>query len=155
MIRAALLHAVYQPRVSGMDQAGAQRDALRALCGADVEELLHAYQSAGLPGAAPAPLAAGCNALQRQVRILQLADQLEDGLDGGPWWHGEAGDADVRGSARERLDQFLSLSAAFAQAPALGVPVLLARWQALAAGLQQGRWPEALRTGKYSSFRAE
>ena len=47
------------------------------------------------------------------------------------------------------------MSAAFAQAPALGVPVLLARWQALAAGLQQGRWPEALRTGKYSSFRAE
>ena len=155
MIRAALLHAVYQPRVSGMDQAGAQRDAMRALCGADVEELLHAYQSAGLPGAAPAPLAGGCDALQRQVRILQLADQLEDGLDGGPWWHGEAGDADLRGSARERLDQFLSMSAAFAQAPALGVPVLLARWQALAAGLQEGRWPEALRTGKYSSFRAE
>src|SRR5690606_22858008 len=49
LIIAALLHALYQERVSGADALEGQRNTMREAWGADVEALLHAYQAAGLP----------------------------------------------------------------------------------------------------------
>ena len=41
------------------------------------------------------------------------------------------------------------------EAPALGAPGLLGRHRALCAQWPQQRWPASLRSGHYSSFRAE
>lgn len=156
LIIAALLHALYQKRVSGADALEGQRQAMREAWGEDVEALLHAYQSAGLPQPGLADTApASLTPLQRRVRLLQLADQLEDGLDGGPWWHGSADDNGTEpGAAQDRADRFIALAALFEQAPALGAPGLLGRHRALCAQWPGRRWPASLRSGHYSSFRA-
>lgn len=157
LVIAALLHALYQERVSGADARESQRQAMRAAWGDEVEALLHAYQCAGLPQ--PDLARTGPEALTplaRRVRLLQLADQLEDGLDGGPWWHGSPDDAGTEpGSAQDRVNRFVALAALFEQAPALGAPGLLGRHRALYAQWPQQRWPASLRSGHYSSFRAE
>lgn len=153
-ILAALLHALYQPRVSGSDDTGDRRNAVLEAFGPDVERLLRAYHDAG-PLLSDGPLPDNASLLQRQVRLLQLADQLEDGLDGGPWWHGEPDDSgDERGSAPQRVDLFRSLAAAFEEAPALGAPALLERYRFILDHWQTGRWPPSLRSGHYTSFRA-
>ncbi len=154
LVVAALLHATYQPRVSGgSNDAGANpREGVRSTLGANVELLLHAYQAAGplLPGAA----LASATGTGRAVRLLQLADLLEDGLDGGPWWHGRAEDKDdVRGSAAQRATQLRESAALFAQTPALGAASLLKRYEAVLAEWEQGVWPESLRSGRYSTYK--
>ncbi|MFT3755259.1 MAG: hypothetical protein QM769_04830 [Pseudoxanthomonas sp.] len=153
LVIAALLHALYQDRVSGDGAMDAGRQSMREAWGEDVEALLHAYQTAGDP--APGMPSPGSSVIERKVRLLQLADQLEDALDGGPWWHGSHDDeGSERGCARYRADKFISLSALFEQAPALGAPRLLERYRAIRAEWEQGRWPDSLRSGQYSSFRA-
>ena len=154
LVVAALLHATYQPRVSGeSNDAGSNaRERLRSTLGATVELLLHEYQAGGplLPGAAP--VSTGCT--ERAVRILQLADLLEDGLDGGPWWHGIADDDDeLKGSARRRVSQLRESAALFAQAPALGAGSLLKRYELVLAEWDRGVWPESLRSGRYSTYK--
>lgn len=153
VILAALLHALYQPRVSGHDDVlDEQRQVMRDAWGADVEALLHAYQSAGVP--VPGMPLPGPSVLERNVRLLQLADQLEDALDGGVWWHGSPDDAGTeRGSAQDRVRRVDALSGLFEQAPALGAPKLLQRYRSIRTQWDDGRWPEALRSGEYTSFR--
>lgn len=153
MVLAALLHALYQPRVAGDDSDAVRRSKVLDTFGEAVERVLHAYHVAG-------PLLPGENApvhseLERDVRVLQLADQLEDGLDGGPWWHGQAGDIGTeRGSAGQRAGLLRGLAGAYAQAPMLGAPTLLARHTAIISQWDEGAWPEVLRSGRYTSFRA-
>ena len=154
LVVAALLHATYQPRVSGgsNDASANTRETLQATLGTAVERLLHGYQTAGplLPGAA----LASATGTDRAVRILQLADLLEDGLDGGPWWHGIAdADDNVKGSAGQRVSQLRESAALFAQAPALGAGSLLGRYEAVLAEWEQGVWPESLRSGRYSTYK--
>jgi hypothetical protein len=152
LIRAALLHALYQERVSGTDPAHADRQVMRDACGEDVESLLHAYQAAGMPEPGmPLPEPSG---LARCVRLLQLADQLEDALDGGPWWHGSPDDAgSERGCAQDRADRFIALSGLFEQAPALGAARMLERYRLIRTHWERAVWPDCLRSGQYSSFR--
>ena len=153
LVVAALLHALYQDRVSGEGAMETGRQAMREAWGEDIEALLHAYQAVGTP--APDLPMPGPSALERKVRLLQLADQLEDALDGGPWWHGSPGDTgSERGGARDRADRLAALSPLFEQAPALGAPLLLERHRAICAQWEGGRWPEALRSGHYTSFEA-
>lgn len=152
-VLAALLHALYQPRVDGADDDGDRRRQVLEAFGHGVEQVLHAYHQAGplLPGQAT-PVQ---SALEADVRILQLADQLEDGLDGGPWWHGNAHDAgSERGSAGQRAGLLRGLAEAYAQAPALGAPALLARYAAIIDAWDAGSWPVGLRSGRYTSFKA-
>lgn len=154
VILAALLHALYQPRVSGSGDTGDRRNAVLDAFGPGVERLLHAYHDAG-PLLSDNPLPDGASPLQRHVRLLQLADQLEDGLDGGPWWHGEPGDSgEARGCASQRVDLFRSLASAFEEAPGLGAPSLLERYRFILDNWQTRRWPSTLRSGRYTSFRA-
>ena len=155
LIVALLLHALYQDRVSGADSLERQRSAMRDAWGRNVEDLLHAYQTAGMPEPGLARVdPSTLTPLERQVRLLQLADQLEDGLDGGPWWHGSPNDDGTeRGSAQERADRFIALVALFEQAPALGAPRLVERYRAICAQWSHARWPGSLRSGQYSSFR--
>ena len=154
MIHAALLHGTYRTRVSGelLDE-DAQRQSVRNRWGDAVEALMYAYQRAGplLPGKMPEQ--SFSDNLQRKVRILQLADQLDDGLDGGPWWHGNVADGEQIGGALQRVDQFLLMQLAFTQASELNVPVFWLRWQQICAQLLAKTWPSALRTEQYSSFR--
>ena len=153
VVLAALLHALYQLRVSGDGNDVARRGKVLEGFGEEVERVLHAYHAAG-------PLLPGVNVLVRSgletdVRVLQLADHLEDGLDGGPWWHGHASDAGTeRGSAGQRASLLRGLADAYAQAPALGAPMLLARYTAILAQWDAGIWPDALRSGRYTSFSA-
>ena len=152
-VLAALLHALYQPRVDGADDDGDRRRQVLEAFGHGVERVLHAYHQAGplLPGQAT-PVQ---SQLEADVRILQLADQLEDGLDGGPWWHGQAGDSGAeRGSAKQRADLLRGLAEAYALAPALGAPSLLARYSTIICQWDAGGWPEGLRSGRYTSFKA-
>lgn len=154
LVLAALLHAFYQPRVDGSDSDDERRARVLADFGEEVEQLLHAYHVAGplLPGQAVPPVQSGREA---DVRILQLADQLEDGVDAGPWWHGQATDVgSERGSAGQRVDLLRGLAAAYAQAPLLGAPTLLARYTGIMDQWDAGTWPDGLRSGRYTSFRA-
>ena len=43
---------------------------------------------------------------------------------------------------------------AYAQAPALGAPSLLARYSTIICQWDAGGWPEGLRSGRYTSFKA-
>ncbi len=155
---AALLHALVQQRVSftadGEDRTCGESRRAQALTafGERVTALLHAYQQAA-PLSVDAATVDADLPLARQVRILQLADMLEDGLDGGPWWHGAADDSgDEPGSAGQRCRQIQALAPLFAQAPSIGAPNLLARFDALMEAWDRGVWPSCLRTGQYSSF---
>lgn len=153
-IVAALLHAMYQDRVPfGADQAS-RRLRLLAAAGEAVEALVARYDTAG-------PLEAVMRTVDladpsaRMVRVLQLADELEDAIDGGPWWHGLPGDSpELRGSAEHRVARFIAYGPCYAQAPALGAPVLLARWQAIRDAWASGTWPAALRSGARTTFGA-
>ncbi len=148
LVVAGLLHALSQQRV--LDGASGFKDDGIAVP-PRVRQLLQAYAVAARLRADAAP-AEAANRPACDVRILQLADQLEDGLDGGPWWHGNPADAgDERGSAGERVARLRALAAQFALAPALGAPMLLARFQAVLAEWEFGDWPPALRSGWYSS----
>lgn len=154
LVVAALLHALYQPRVAAPGDSGDPRAEMVEAFGPEVDELVHAYQSLGPLTAEQGLLGATVAPLERRARILHLADQLEDGLDGGPWWHGGEQDrGDERGCARQRVDQFLALRGLFEQAPALSAPRLLQRYLAICDDWQVGTWPADLRSGRYSSFR--
>lgn len=153
VVLAALLHALYQPRVAGDDSHAARRSKVLEAFGEEVERVLHAYHAAGplLPGEG-APVRSG---LETDVRVLQLADQLEDALDGGPWWHGQAADTGTeRGSAGQRAGLLRGLADAYAQAPVLAAPTLLTRYTAIIAQWDAGTWPDVLRSGRYTSFQA-
>ncbi len=151
-IVAALLHAMYQDRVPfGADQAS-RRLRLLAAAGEAVEALVARYAQAE-------PLAAAMCAVQpddreaRIVRVMQLADELDDALDGGPWWHGSPeDDPGLHGSANHRVARFLEYEPCYAQAPALGAPTLLTRWRAIRDAWASGTWPVALRSGERTTF---
>lgn len=143
-----LLHAISQQRLSG----GEQPNASGGLAGAErVVRLVKNYAVAGdlLPDDMPADLSDrdACD-----VRILQLADHLEDAIDGGPWWHGRPDDIGVEpGGAIERVARMRAMCQQFALAPALGAPLLLARFNTILADWEKMDWPSELRSGWYSS----
>lgn len=148
LVVVGLLHALPQQRVRN----GAWSAADARIAGtARVLELLRDYDAAGelRPDSLPADVADrhACD-----VRTLQLADRLEDGLDGGPWWHGNASDAgDERGSGGDRVAGLRALSAQFALAPAMGAPMLLTRFNSVMVEWDHGHWPPGLRSGWYTS----
>lgn len=149
---AALLHALYQHRVAGGDLR-ARRLQITQRFGEQCEQLVYAYHCAE-HAAEPVPLPED---RARDLQILQLADMLEDALDGGLLMHGAAGDdATRRGSARWRVARMANGAADFlAAAQALGVPQFAALYQQC---LQQAQaaiddWP--LHTGQMSTFVAE
>lgn len=110
---AALLHAIYQPRVgfAGNDELAAQRSALAQQFGTHAELLTFACfiasDDAAAHGGKPAPDPHNLSAEQsRAVKMILLADCLEDALDAGLSLHGKADDdASVRGGARWRLQR--------------------------------------------------
>lgn len=149
---ASLLHAMYQARVPyGVDRA-ARCARLRAEAGEIVESLVARYDAAGPLDGRAAPWAFE-DPVGRVVRIMQLADELEDALDGGPWWHGKPDDSDaVMGGATHRVGRFRVLERCYAEAETLGAPLLYKRWQSITQTWQAGRWPVELRSGHHSSF---
>jgi hypothetical protein len=155
VIVAALLHAMYQERVPfGVDRDARQARLLVA-AGATVEALVARYEESG-------PLEATMRAVElddpeaRIVRVMQLADEIEDALDGGPWWHGSAAEGpDIRGSAEHRATRFLAYGPCYAQAPEIGAPALLARWEAIRDAWAAGHWPVAFRSGERTTFAAD
>jgi len=72
---AALLHALYQPRVPFAKDLAARRATLREAFGAKVEALCFADDAAGVLRAEAPALDPG-DQMQRVVRILQLADEI-------------------------------------------------------------------------------
>lgn len=151
---AALLHAMYQDRVPfGTDRASRRLRLLEA-AGEVVEALVARYDAAG-PLDAAVTFAESDDPAARVVRVIQLADELEDAIDGGPWWHGLPEDSpELRGSAEHRVSRFLAYGPCYAQAPALGAPSLLARWHAIRDAWASGTWPVALRSGARTTFGA-
>lgn len=154
-IIAALLHAMYQDRVPfGVDRS-ARRARLLEIAGADAEALVARYDEAG-PLEAVLPPDSVADPAACVVRVMQLADELEDAIDGGPWWHGRADEGPaVRGGAEFRVGRFLDWGPCYAQAPALGAPRLLDRWQAIRDSWAAGPWPAAFRSGERTSFAVE
>jgi hypothetical protein len=151
-IVAALLHAMYQDRVCFGADRKARRSRLLTVAGASVEALVARYDEAG-PVQAALPPDAVEDPAARLVRIMQLADELDDAIDGGPWWHGSADDGpEVRGGAAQRVAGFLARAPCYAQAPALGAPRLLDRWRAIRDSWAAGLWPVAFRSGERSTF---
>ena len=151
LVVAGLLHALSQQRVLDVADASIGADVGLVVSGR-VRDLLRDYAVAGdlqaTAAAADADDRRACD-----VRILQLADQLEDGLDGGPWWHGNVTDCgNERGSAGDRVARLRGLATQFEIAPALGAPMLLDRFNALMATWEHGQWPPSLRSGCYSSY---
>jgi len=118
---AALLHAIYQPRVgfAGSDALNAQRSALAQQFGIASERLAFACFIVGYDAAAhaakPAPEPDALTPSEfRAVKMILLADSLEDALDAGLSLHGKAeDDASVRGSARWRLQRMQAERADF------------------------------------------
>lgn len=154
-IVAALLHAMYQARVPfGVDLA-ARRARLLAAAGARVESLVLHYDDAG-PLRSNALACDPGDSMAGIVRVMQLADEIEDALDGGPWWHGLPDDGpDVGGSAEHRVARFLAYEHCYAQAPAIGAPLLLMRWRAIRDSWAAGRWPASFRSGARTTFSVE
>lgn len=153
-IVAALLHAVYQDRVPfGVDRA-ARRVRLLEVAGAAVEGLVARYDEAG-PLEVVLPSESVADPATCIVRVMQLADELEDAVDGGPWWHGSSDDGpEVRGGAEHRVARFLAWAPCYAQAPALGAPQLLDRWRAIRDSWAGGHWPVAFRSCERTTFAA-
>jgi hypothetical protein len=112
-IVAALLHAIYQPRVGFAESVEfqAQRHAIAQQFGSDSELLTFACfiasYDATAHGGKPAPKHHDLSLEQsRSVKMILLADSLEDALDCGVSLHGKAiDDASVRGGARWRLQR--------------------------------------------------
>lgn len=151
LVVAGLLHALSQQRVLVVADASIEVD-LGLVVSGRVQDLLRDYAVAGDPQPDAAPVDAN-DRHACDVRILQLADQLEDGLDGGPWWHGNIADlGNERGSAGDRVARLRGLATQFELAPALGAPMLLERFNALMATWEHGQWPASLRSGCYSSY---
>lgn len=153
-IVAALLHAMYQERVPFGPDRSARRGRLLEVAGAEVEALVARYEDAAPLGSTMEPPDTS-DPRSRIVRVMQLADELEDAVDGGPWWHGSADDGpELRGSAEHRARRFLDYAPCYAQAPELGAPQLLTRWQAIRDSWIEGHWPVAFRSGERSTFAA-
>jgi hypothetical protein len=154
-IVAALLHAMYQERVPfGADQ-DARQARLLAVAGETVEALVARYEDAPPLGSTTVPPDTS-DPRSRIVRVMQLSDELEDAVDGGPWWHGSADDGpELRGSAEHRARRFLDYGPCYAQAPEFGAARLLLRWQSIRDSWVDGHWPVAFRSGERTTFAAD
>lgn len=149
---AGLLHALLQDRLVVAPDRGARYAALRTFSGDAVAALVDAFDRAG-PLEPDVPKAEPGNAEERMVRLMQLADELDDAADGGPHWHGDADNGARPGSAADqRLKRFLALGPAFERASAYGGARLAARWQQLQGELTSGVWPAGFRSGHDGSF---
>ena len=153
-IAASLLHAMYQDRipVPGADSAAKRRSRLLDGFGAGVESLVHeyhAFESAGLEGL-PAAEVSG----RRTIVIMRLADELDDLVDHGVSMHGKPGEGEtVAGSAACRHAQKRRQAPELIRiARTLGASHLLAHLEHWLAQVEQARWPDALRSGEYSSY---
>jgi hypothetical protein len=154
-IVAALLHAMYQERVPFGTDSDARRQRLLEAAGEHVETLVARYEDASPLGSTMEPPDTR-DPLSRIVRVMQLADELEDAVDGGPWWHGSPEDGpEELGSAEHRARSFLAYGPCYAQAPGIGAPNLLLRWQVIRDSWVDGHWPVAFRSGKRTSFSVE
>jgi hypothetical protein len=151
-IAAAMLHSVYADRIqdSGSANFSELRPALQAEIGLDVEARVFAYFDL------PAEQADAATALGRWRIATDLADTLEDALDGAHFLHGEIADTGLeRGSAAFRLAKLAAeLPTFYARAGALGLTQFTARMQQLEQDAQALALAFAtLKTGRYSSFR--
>jgi hypothetical protein len=154
-IVAALLHAMYQERVPFGTDSDTRRQRLLGAAGERVETLVARYEDAS-PLCSTMERPDTRDPLSRIVRVMQLADELEDAVDGGPWWHGSPEDGpEDPGSAEHRARRFLSYGPCYALAPELGAPSLLLRWQVIRDSWVDGHWPVAFRSGKRTSFSVE
>jgi len=153
-IVAALIHAMYQERVPfGPGPVDWRRGALRKQFGNEVESLVWAYSVAD--ALAPQTDLRFCDEDTATIRVMQLADELEDALDGGPWWHGGAGDSGAeRGSALDRVSYMRGLDAVYAQAEHIDAPTLWDHYRAVMRQWQSGEWPAELRGGAYTTVPA-
>ena len=170
-IIAALLHAIYQPRVgfAGINEFNAQRSALAQQFGTYSEQLTFACFIASYDAAAhdgkPAPEHHDLSLEQlRAVKMILLADSLEDALDAGLSLHGGADDdASVRGSARWRLQRMQAERSDFlSEANAHGFQHFLQLFDQLLSANESRLSQSATKseqtgpfTQQYSSFRIE
>lgn len=149
LVLAGLLHALPQWRV----QASRALDdsAVATVGGGSWVELVRACAAGGNLDAR-ATLVDATDACARGVRLLKLADALEDALDAGPWWQGHADDTGhERRSTGQRTQGFRALCALFAQTPALAAPRLWLRYIAVVDEWGSHDWPSGLGSGWYSS----
>lgn len=159
---AALLHASYQTRVSdtGIEPFADLRRRYTSRFGLASERLVYGCYVASYDINAhieqPLPVPDLLTTEESSaVRLIVLADTLEDALDGGLAPHGNAGDsAELRGSAAWRFARMQAVRDVFlTEANALTCPQFITLFDALlaenAALLASGPF-----TGRYSSFRA-
>jgi hypothetical protein len=139
---AGLLHASYQS--DGSEQ---RRAHLRQHFGEATEALVFGYQQSAMQEIG--------SILVPELRLMRLADELEDALDAAPLMHGRPDDSGTeKGSADRRCAQFFALESLFAQTQSTAAS-FLPRFQALKQQLLSLNFPPSLRTGLYSSLRAQ
>ncbi len=167
---AALLHASYQARVSDTDSESFAdtRFSYARQFGDASERLVYGCYIASFDARAHAGQALPEPDLlteqeSKSVRLILLADALEDALDAGLALHGQAGDsAEQRGSAAWRLARMQAERDDFlAEANALDCPEFASLFDALLAENAALRSNDQFTgpftgpfTGQYSSFRA-
>lgn len=154
VIAASLLHALYQDRIrwTGAGDLGQRRSSLRERFGAEVESLVHAYhefETARLDVIPDAELSE-----RRTVVVMRLADELDDLVDGAVAMHGRPGeDESVRGSASfRRAQKAMQAPTLLRVARTVGATHLHAHLEHWLGRTADGRWPDGLRSGEYSSF---
>ncbi len=156
VITAALLHAMYQNRVPfpGAENLDQRRQYLQQQFGDAIESLVHEYHHFEL-----VRLDQFSDEQLRQKRtvvMMRLADELEDLLDHGVAMHGQQGDSEtVGGSAASRRAQKAHLASDFLRAArVLEAKSLECRLEYWLEQTAKPIWPEKLKTGQYSSFKA-
>jgi len=149
-LAAALLHAAYLFGEFGdgrRDNAPAKRDRLRASVGPQVEELIAAYDGLGWNRQAIPRLQAGLDRMtpvERTALLIRLANELEDHLDLGVLYCG---------NARQRLEDITaSRGACVDMARRLGQPALAAELDRTFDTALAGSVPEWLRQPRDATY---
>lgn len=155
-IAGALLHALYQERVRipGAMSVERRRDCVRERFGVEVESLVyeyHQFETTRLDAYPDAWLVE-----HRTVVVIRLADELDDLLDGAVAMHGNPGDDEsVSGSAACRRAQKASQAPTLLRvARVVGAFHLMRHLGHWLERTVRDRWPDALRSGEFSSFSA-
>lgn len=153
-IIAGMLHATYQNRMPFPANAPLEtrRKFVHDAFGPVVEDLVHQYHDFEV---ARIDMLSDAQLRERaRVVRMRLADEAEDLLDLGVLVHGRAEDAaDVPGGAESRRAQKARLAPDFLRAArAVSAPTLERRLAFWLARTHEASWPEAYRSGRYSSY---